>query len=157
MVVPVAINDRCQHFKGSRTLEAPLTVLDKFVGIPAALQRLVPTNLSLLKRWDCIFLSLKTDWHSFSFDPKRWEFVGSRMFNFLGISVEVQDMVNDVDIDGEGQRMCFCQAAWQWFLWHLVVKLLGGRAHPTTSTSFHSTSTSSVFERCCVQAVCDVL
>ena len=39
---------------------------------------------------------------------------------------EVQDMVNDVDIDGDGQRMCFCQAAWQWFLWHLVVKLLGG-------------------------------
>ena len=58
------------------------------------------------------------------------------MFNFPGISVEVQDMVNDVDIDGDGQRMCFCQAAWQWFLWHLVVKLLGGRAHPTTSHPF---------------------
>ena len=25
-----------------------------------------------------------------------------------------------------------CQAAWQLFLWHLVVKLLGGRGHPTS-------------------------
>ena len=24
-----------------------------------------------------------------------------------------------------------CQAAWHWYLWHLVVKLLGGRAHLT--------------------------
>ena len=52
--------------------------------------------------------------------------LGQWSTTYLNELPEVQDMVNDVDIDGDGQRMCFCQAAWQWFLLHLVVKLLGG-------------------------------
>ena len=55
--------------------------------------------------------------------------LGQWSTTYLNELPEVQDMVNDVDIDGDGQRMCFCQVAWQWFLWHLVVKPLGGRVH----------------------------
>ena len=85
--------DRCQHFNS----------FDKFVDIQAALQRHVPTNLSLLKTVGLqSFLSLKTDCYSFSSDSKRLEILwGSECSNFPGISVELQDMVNDVDIDGD--------------------------------------------------------
>ena len=71
-----------QRFENSGSFT--VTVLDKFVGIPAALQRHVPTNLSVLKTVELhSFLSLKTDWYSFSSDPKRLEiFVGSRLFKF---------------------------------------------------------------------------
>ena len=59
-----------QKFENSGSFT--VTVLDKFVGIPAALQRHVPTNLSLLKTVELhSFLSLKTDWYSFSSDSEK--------------------------------------------------------------------------------------
>ena len=84
------------------------TVLDKLVGIPAALQRHVPGGIS--------FSLSRRPIGTVSHLIPKWDICGESNVQILGISVELQDMVNDVDIDGDGQRMCFCQAAWQWLL-----------------------------------------
>ena len=83
-----------QKFENSGS--STVTVLDKFVGFQPVFQTRACPSVKLL--------AVASVFETFS---------GPDMYVAI---LAVQDMVNIVDIDGDGQRMCFCQDAWQWFL-----------------------------------------